>query len=261
MPFFGHKVPMRLAKEFGIKDVHIPGGDSDELADYFLFLGTKIAYKCGILDLWIMPHCFSHMKCRFMTNGGPEFIRSTIKRLEVMRDDDRTSPHMKNWLVFGPSFWYTPIQPEHPTKAIPLMMNTLPGIAGNIKFAMEEGGTNSALAMCGLSVGDMNLHNMCCDTFRDIRCDTEALDMDKATIDCYRFQHVAQKAFYKNEAAGVHAAWVKVQGLPSKYPKVPKGALPTPVSFFMFVNWLTSLALDENDFVTATNTFKKVLNP
>ena len=79
------------------------------------------------------------------------------------------------------------------------------------------------------------------------------------SLDC--IQHAAQKAFYANIPSTVHEAWVKVQQLPAKYPKVPHGTLPTPVTAFFFTVWLTNLALDDQDFVGAAKMVKMILNP
>ena len=68
------------------------------------------------------------------------------------------------------------------------MIEAVSSISGNIKFAMDEGGANSIVALSSLSIGDMNTHDIACDTFVNITVDTEAMDMDKATIDSYRYQ-------------------------------------------------------------------------
>ena len=92
---------MTLGQEYGIMDVMMPGGDSDMLADYFLFSGLKLAYQGYLIEQWVLPHCMCHMKMRFATPTGPDFIRATVKRVAAMSKDDAVAPDVRNFILFS----------------------------------------------------------------------------------------------------------------------------------------------------------------
>jgi len=237
------------------------GGESDKYADYLFFRASKLAYEGRNISFWVISHCWVHLKCRFMTPEGRDFLQTTAKRFMVMDEDVRVEPRLRLRMQTSLMMWYTPIHPEYPKQALPKLLELTELIAGNQKLLSDQVAAIFVTALCAKSMGNMQLFESCTDTFHGLRCDTEARVCDVILVACYRYQFAAQYSFCANDSNGVHANWVEVQGLAAKYPKVSTQNIPSPFVRLSFMCWLSNLALDDNDYASAGGHLKLAMNP
>ena len=93
-----------------------------------------------------------------------------------------------------------------------------------------------------------------------VRYDTEDLDTTKCKVDIRRLMTIGTYKFNIGDGAGLQEAWLKLQQLPVKYPKLGMSAM-SPSMVLHFMTMLAQLAINAHDLATAHELMGKTLNP
>ena len=190
-----------LAKEYGLVDIMSPVGAASRCADYYFFKCTKMAYHGGLVEQYILPHMVCNFKTRFLVDE--DFVRKIYKKCQVWAKEEKLPPTIRAVCVQGPTFWYTPVQPEHPRDSQKDLHDAFMLIRGNIKHAGDQIFMLVAMFVNQISLGNTEMCEEAIEYMKAVRYDTEDLDSNKSQVDCFRLQNIGCYHFIKGNYTGV----------------------------------------------------------
>lgn len=171
----------RLLKDDVMKDYNLSDEDVQYVFDWYNYYALISSYKQNNVDIWAQLHgAWPEINSSALAQSDPDACRRIFRRVILLVQHDRVSPHVRVYMCGRTYAWYVGISPDMVEKANKIMEPILKMNEGNIKYAIQQKSGYGDFAFGLYSLGNVKLAAHYLDRMAKTRIDSEALEDQKA---------------------------------------------------------------------------------